>query len=764
MQKRSHNGEGSQLTAINRVMPDNPVIVLGMHHSGTSILAETLHRHGIFMHATMAHSESQFFTALINDQIIMGGGSNWARDPIMSVDELLEKYEQVNSIIAEQCFDVCKAAGYNGYGRWGFKDPRSCVTLPLLLKVFPRARLLHIVRNEADVACSLAKSRKAGMGLRNDVDFWCALHKQHVERAREFGIRHGDYFEFTYEDFCRTPIESCRKIFSFLDVPWHGQLDKFLMTHIHSDRIDVGNQGSHASLMKSDESSGEADIDEFIREHAGDIDALKKKAMALRRDHHWHGAHRVWQSLLGLQADNYDWRLRLIEARARSGDLEGLSELVFSSDPSKQGRVELVLATAKALIERSLFQEAQQLLSQLPEPTKRHFEYLFTLGRLFHRQHQYDKAALNYANAIRAGDQHELAEKQLRLLAYFVPSAQVLLREAGKDSVPANAVLSSEVLSEAHSQRARVVIADAEGKKAVYVYSAQKTVRTDDSGWRDHWSTATLKEIVELSQPKTVAVTGRRPEWGSYRLRGQLVCNEFAWNNKGNSGSDADVTIVIKELPEGQIQSERILFDPLDCFTDFSGSPDAYWKGFVAQQEALLGRACEWIATSPSVQAIIQKYTYAKVHLCPHWPDPRVRHVNYHRLANFVYDGDSRFLSPETAFVKGLSRITGKSVDFQPFDAWTDVFAVLSVRASSTAIIAACKPQIKLANAMAAGLPCLCSDLPVVKSLLSVSPHIEAFEVSDALAELARELHLPGLLWILPVNRSFDLPGQFYKA
>jgi hypothetical protein len=38
---------------------------------------------------------------------------------------------------------------------WGWKDPRNTITLPLWLNIFPRARVLHVLRNGLDVAISI---------------------------------------------------------------------------------------------------------------------------------------------------------------------------------------------------------------------------------------------------------------------------------------------------------------------------------------------------------------------------------------------------------------------------------------------------------------------------------------------------------------------------------------------------------------------------------------------------------------------------------
>jgi hypothetical protein len=218
---------------------DDPVIVLGMHHSGTSILAEILHRNGVFMQANMRHHESKFFTVEINDEMIMNGGANWANNPIMPVVEVMAKLDIVRARIEKKAFKKYVEAGYDGRSCWGFKDPRTCVTLPLYLKIFPNAQLLHIIRNEDDVAASLAASNKKGLGVNADLDFWKVLQRQHVSRAREYGMRHEQYYEFCYEDFCRRPVEIVQDVFKYLDVPFTEATEQFLTQTIYTHRINI---------------------------------------------------------------------------------------------------------------------------------------------------------------------------------------------------------------------------------------------------------------------------------------------------------------------------------------------------------------------------------------------------------------------------------------------------------------------------------------------------------------------------------------------
>ncbi len=217
----------------------DPIILLGMHHSGTSIFSEVLDKHGVFMHANWNHHESKLFTRDLNNQMIMGGGDGWARDPIMPVEEVVTHLGEVRDSLESRIAKKFQRDGYDGSSPWGWKDPRTCVTLPLFLEIFPKARLIHIIRDEADVATSLASRKKKGVGHVTDLELWKRLHRQHVERAREYGTKHGDYYEFSYEEWCLQPVEITQPIFEHLSLPFTDELREFLLSKIYRHRIGI---------------------------------------------------------------------------------------------------------------------------------------------------------------------------------------------------------------------------------------------------------------------------------------------------------------------------------------------------------------------------------------------------------------------------------------------------------------------------------------------------------------------------------------------
>lgn len=145
-----------------------PVIIIGMHRSGTSLVTKVLEDLGLFVgHRLQADHESVFFVQL-NDWILRQANASWDRP--FGIDDLLADADalplvtdylrlRLNSPHAVSYSGPAAVlrAGFRWHPRapWGWKDPRTTFTLPIWLQLFPDARIIHVGRNGVDVARSL---------------------------------------------------------------------------------------------------------------------------------------------------------------------------------------------------------------------------------------------------------------------------------------------------------------------------------------------------------------------------------------------------------------------------------------------------------------------------------------------------------------------------------------------------------------------------------------------------------------------------------
>jgi hypothetical protein len=220
-----------------------PVLVVGMHNSGTSMLTEILHKSGIFFGANMRHFESFFFTNFINDRVILGGGDSWAKLPILTVERVLSFESSVGPFIQAHWLADYLQWGYDGRSPWGVKDPRLCVLLPLYLKLFPDAKVVHIRRDPNDVAASLTRRYKEGVGRLDDFEHWKDLTLAYTQRVLDYASKCRAYHELSYESFCTDTEVQTRRLFDFLGLPFTGETGK-LLSSVSPSRI-----GSYQEML-----------------------------------------------------------------------------------------------------------------------------------------------------------------------------------------------------------------------------------------------------------------------------------------------------------------------------------------------------------------------------------------------------------------------------------------------------------------------------------------------------------------------------------
>jgi glycosyltransferase involved in cell wall biosynthesis len=154
------------------------VCVLGMHRSGTSLVSKIVNLLGYQLgpeeHLMVPNEsnpkgfwEHQLLTNL-NDAILARFGGTWDKPPNFpdrweALSELDDLREHARAIIA---------ADFSNVATWGWKDPRTCLTLPFWQRLMPPMRYVITLRNPLDVAQSLAK--RDDFPLQKGNDLWLA--------------------------------------------------------------------------------------------------------------------------------------------------------------------------------------------------------------------------------------------------------------------------------------------------------------------------------------------------------------------------------------------------------------------------------------------------------------------------------------------------------------------------------------------------------------------------------------------------------------
>ena len=156
-----------------------PVIIIGMHRSGTSMLARILDRAGVYMGYDLTEDHESWYMQRVNTAWMEKEKFTWDNPgvPQNADSKLFNSYSFIRHYarIRKQPF---KPFSFLAADSWGWKDPRNTFTLGQWMKIFPKAKVIHIYRNGMDVAISLYKRNL-------NIDYTNKWHSARLENKLE---------------------------------------------------------------------------------------------------------------------------------------------------------------------------------------------------------------------------------------------------------------------------------------------------------------------------------------------------------------------------------------------------------------------------------------------------------------------------------------------------------------------------------------------------------------------------------------------------
>lgn len=281
----------------NKIQQMQPLVVLGMHRSGTSLIVRLLADMGIHMGSWLSRdAESVHFLGL-NKRVYDTVGSNWADidgiiescasqdfieqqskmlENALFVENLADFRKHFNPVLQAEAIRLSLAddrafvkhnplmavffgrslwekINRNEFFPWGWKDPRTTLSFPIWLRVFPRARLLHVLRNGIDVAISThRRSQKQQRKiwkrlypidyspLTLDFEYCFQLWEKYISFVldNKSRIPQGQYLEIQYEQLLADPEDNLGKIADFIEFPVQKEVLKSVSQQIDRSRLD----------------------------------------------------------------------------------------------------------------------------------------------------------------------------------------------------------------------------------------------------------------------------------------------------------------------------------------------------------------------------------------------------------------------------------------------------------------------------------------------------------------------------------------------
>ena len=153
-------------------MNKNPIIITGIHRSGTSLLSKIFENNKVFFGTKKDLNNEALFFQNLNKWLLSSYGISWENPKYIDFelnknrfDMILFKLEKIlNSRLNFRYLGlkslVFKKKLLEIDFDWGWKDPRNIFSLPFWLKLFPESKVLILIRHPFDVVNSLITRNK----------------------------------------------------------------------------------------------------------------------------------------------------------------------------------------------------------------------------------------------------------------------------------------------------------------------------------------------------------------------------------------------------------------------------------------------------------------------------------------------------------------------------------------------------------------------------------------------------------------------------
>jgi hypothetical protein len=192
-----------------------PVAIVGMHRSGTSLLAQLLQRSGLYL-----GSEDRLFGPSpdnpdgywehtgfhnLNDSVLAALGGTWDAPPVVPA-----RWEEDPRLAAPAAEARQLLGEFSGRKPWGWKDPRTSLTLSLWLELIPDLKVIICIRNPLEVACSV--QRRDRLSYSTAIRLWQLYNNQAVQAPAAARI------VVAYEQLLSVPEPELARVLRFVGI------------------------------------------------------------------------------------------------------------------------------------------------------------------------------------------------------------------------------------------------------------------------------------------------------------------------------------------------------------------------------------------------------------------------------------------------------------------------------------------------------------------------------------------------------------------
>ncbi len=193
------------------------VIVLGMHRSGTSLVAEMLHRGGVFGRVQECLPSDRWnargYWELVplvefNESLLRAVGASWSFPPSDNQDLFLSELAQQSSY-RTQALNLLGSMQVPAHNDWFWKDPRLSLLLPFWREIWGEPRYVICVRDPIEICRSLLSRDKLSFSV--SLTLW-----QRYMLSILRGTQNTSALFVSYDRMLQQPRQECERLSNFL--------------------------------------------------------------------------------------------------------------------------------------------------------------------------------------------------------------------------------------------------------------------------------------------------------------------------------------------------------------------------------------------------------------------------------------------------------------------------------------------------------------------------------------------------------------------
>ncbi|MFT5519702.1 MAG: tetratricopeptide (TPR) repeat protein [Enterobacterales bacterium] len=197
---------------------NSPIFVLGQPRSGTTLIERIITSHSQVKSA----GELQQFGLAIRRLSNFNDAKRFSAEMFAAAKDL--DFKKVANIY----LDTSKRMRGDS-PRFVDKLPQNFLMLPLILKAFPNAKIIHLVRNPMDACFSSFKQLFADAYLHSYNQEEMARHHVRYRNLMQVWRERfpNSFFDISYEETARDLEPNARALIDFLDLPWEDECLNF---------------------------------------------------------------------------------------------------------------------------------------------------------------------------------------------------------------------------------------------------------------------------------------------------------------------------------------------------------------------------------------------------------------------------------------------------------------------------------------------------------------------------------------------------------